>query len=95
VAGTSSTAQPTGPAPGSIAAIVAQFKSIAAKRVNRERNTPGASVWQRSFHDHVIRDEPELDRVRRCIMENPARWDVDRENRRAANSAHDGGQRGS
>jgi REP element-mobilizing transposase RayT len=37
-------------------------------------------VWQRGFHEHVIRDEEDLDRVRRYIEANPDRWAADEEN---------------
>ena len=30
-------------------------------------------LWQRSFHDRVVRDRPELDRIRIYIRENPLR----------------------
>jgi putative transposase len=38
------------------------------------------SLWQRSFYDHVIRDEASLNRIREYISTNPLRWDLDREN---------------
>ena len=31
-------------------------------------------VWQRSFYDHVIRDEPDYLRIAEYISENPAKW---------------------
>ena len=40
-------------------------------------------LWQRSFYDHVIRDEDSLNRIREYIATNPQRWDLDRENPRA------------
>ena len=42
------------------------------------------SLWQRSFYDHVIRDEASLNRIREYISTNPLRWDLDRENHQAA-----------
>jgi len=41
-------------------------------------------LWQRSFYDHVIRDEASLNRIREYIATNRLRWDLDRENPRAA-----------
>ena len=35
---------------------------------------------QRNYYEHIIRDEAGLNRVRRYIDENPARWDYDDEN---------------
>jgi uncharacterized protein (TIGR00252 family) len=44
------------------------------------------SLWQRSFYDHVIRDESSLNRIREYISTNPLRWDLDRENPRSRGS---------
>ena len=41
-------------------------------------------LWQRSFYAHVIRDDEALNRIREYIKTNPLRWDLDRENPRAA-----------
>jgi REP element-mobilizing transposase RayT len=51
-----------------------------AKRINELRGTPGALVWQRNYFEHVIRDEKSLQRIREYIINNPAQWEVDREN---------------
>jgi putative transposase len=45
-----------------------------ARRINRLRRTPGAPVWQRSYYEHVVRNERELNAVRQYIAGNPARW---------------------
>lgn len=61
------------PAP-TIGDVVCAFKSITTKRVNNIYNTPGQKIWQRSFYDHIIRDEADY-MVRRNYMEdNPYRW---------------------
>jgi REP element-mobilizing transposase RayT len=72
--------QPTGPPPRSLGALVAGYKSAVTVRVNRARGTPGAPVWQRNYYEHIIRDEAALERIRRYITENPARWPHDRDN---------------
>jgi putative transposase len=69
-----------GPRRHSIGAIVGQFKSVTSKRINAARKTPGASVWQRNYYEHVIRDERALDAIREYIVTNPLRWDLDNEN---------------
>jgi putative transposase len=38
------------------------------------------SLWERSFHDRVIRDDSELKALRQYVCDNPLRWAVDREN---------------
>jgi REP-associated tyrosine transposase len=68
------------PAAGSLAAIVGSFKSATTRRINELRQTPGISVWQRNYYEHVVRGDDSLDRIREYITSNPARWDVDREN---------------
>jgi len=71
---------PTGPASGSIGAVMAQFKSIVTKRINALRNNPGCPVWQRSYYERVIRNENELSRAREYIVNNPMKWELDKEN---------------
>ena len=74
------TTRPNGPPPASIGAIIAQYKSIVTKRINEIRTTPGATVWQRNYYDHIIRNEEECCRIREYIVTNPLRWENDWEN---------------
>ncbi len=60
--------------------VVAYFKYRSAKRINALRGTPGEPLWQRNYYEHVVRDERDLQRLRRYIEENPVRWDLDDEN---------------
>ena len=43
-------------------------------------------LWQRNYYEHVIRDEEALNRLRRYVDENPARWEFDDENPRKTRS---------
>lgn len=65
---------------GTIGSIIGQFKSIAAKRINQIRNTPGMPVWQRNYYEHIIRDDRELSTIREYIRNNPLNWEEDDEN---------------
>lgn len=67
-------------APRSLGSFVAGFKSTVTTRINQIRNTPGLPVWQRNYHDWIIRDDGMLDRIRAYIAENPGRWEFDFEN---------------
>ena len=60
--------------------VMGYFKYQSTKRTNEMRRTPGAMVWQRNYHEHIIRDEDELDRIRWYIFNNPARWGEDENN---------------
>jgi REP element-mobilizing transposase RayT len=68
---------PTGPQPRSVGAVMAGFKSAATKRINELRQTPGTKLWQRNYWEHIIRNEPELKRIREYIHNNPAQWELD------------------
>jgi len=37
-------------------------------------------LWQRNYYDHIIRNENELNHFRRYIADNPANWQIDKEN---------------
>jgi putative transposase len=78
--GAPTTTPPRGPASDSVGAIIGQFKSAATKRINAQRGTPGAPVWQRNYYEHIIRDEESLNRIRQYILDNPRRWAYDRNN---------------
>ncbi|RKY87205.1 hypothetical protein DRQ11_06870, partial [candidate division KSB1 bacterium] len=65
---------------GSLGAIVGNFKSVTARRINRIRKTPGTPVWQRNYYEHIGRNETELARIREYIRLNPLKWELDREN---------------
>ncbi len=66
--------------PRSLGSMMIGFKSSATSRLNRMRNTPGCSVWQRSYHDHIIRNAQELQAIRAYIQNNPLNWQLDAEN---------------
>jgi REP element-mobilizing transposase RayT len=66
--------RPSGVAPGSLGAIVGNFKSVTARRINHLRRTPGMPVWQRNHYEHIVRDERALHAIRQYIAGNPARW---------------------
>ena len=51
--------------------VVRNFKSYVTKNA-------GYSPWQRSFHDHIIRNQEDYNRIAEYIKNNPARWADDR-----------------
>lgn len=60
--------------PRSLGSLVAEFKAITTKRINELHQAPGTRIWQRNFHDRVIRDDGELIRIRNYIISNPLNW---------------------
>ena len=73
-----STGCKTGKAPV-LGQVVRAFKSESAVQLNRLLGRTG-SFWQRNYYEHIIRHEKELHLVRRYVLENPARWECDRQN---------------
>jgi putative transposase len=69
---------PHGFASGSVGSIVASFKSSVTRRAGRELNS--ASIWQRNFYEHILRDDPDFKRIATYILSNPSTWDQDEEN---------------
>ena len=63
-----------------LSSFVAGFKSIVTKRINILRNTPKCSVWQRSFYDHIVRNDKSLCLIRKYIRDNPLTWKDDEYN---------------
>lgn len=79
---------PRGPKSGSAGAIIGSFKSAVTRLVNRERRLPGTVVWQKNYHERIIRTQASLERIRRYIALNPINWYTDR-NRHHVNSSND------
>ena len=63
----------------SLASIINGFKGAATRRIRALRNDQ-VKVWQRGFHERIVRDEKELDAIRRYIIENPMNWATDEHN---------------
>ena len=64
------------PKPGSLPVIIGSFKSICTKKFNKfDHEWHG---WQSRFHDHIIRDNDELYRIRQYIINNPLKWEMDK-----------------
>ena len=55
-------------------ALIPQYISTLKRMCNKEI---GENIWQRSFHDHVIRGEKDFQMIWQYIDTNPARWEQD------------------
>ena len=63
-----------------IGAIIRGFKAATTTKINALRETPGQTVRQRNYYDHVIRSDEDLYNIRKYIIENPLSWEYDQEN---------------
>jgi putative transposase len=53
--------------------LLQSVKGFSAREANRLLGRTGEPFWHAESYDHSIRDEPELERVRRYIEDNPVR----------------------
>jgi len=57
--------------------VIGWFKYQVTKRVNEHVGSHGKRVFQRSYHDHVIRGEKDYRKIWEYIEDNPHRWKED------------------
>ena len=55
--------------------IVGQFKSGVTREARK--TAPNIQLWQRSFHDHVIRNQKQYEQIWTYIENNPLKWHDD------------------
>lgn len=65
------------PISGSLSTIIRTFKSAVTKHINEIRLSPGVSIWQRNYYEHVIRNEMDYRQIAEYIIDNPRRWEED------------------
>jgi REP element-mobilizing transposase RayT len=56
----------------SISSIVRSIKTLTSKEI-------GESIFQRSYYDHVIRNQADYDEIWQYIENNPKKWALDRD----------------
>lgn len=76
------------PIANSLPVIVGAYKAAVTRKIRQKilLNTVGAGttsraptngIWQRSYYDHVIRNEADFLRIWQYIDENPLKWQLD------------------
>jgi putative transposase len=53
-----------------VSRMIKQWKGVITKKI-------GFSPWQKSFHDHIIRNTQDYVRIHQYIQNNPAQWEQD------------------
>jgi REP element-mobilizing transposase RayT len=69
-----------GPGKRSLSSMVVGFKGAVTKAVRVMTGNHELAVWQDGFHDHIIRNEQELEAIREYIWDNPRAWSEDPQN---------------
>lgn len=59
--------------------IISQYKSSVTRDIRKQFNNYRFR-WQKSFFDHIIRDETSLQNIRTYIRFNPLKWNTDTDN---------------
>jgi len=77
----------TGPAPTQygLSDVIGAFKSITTHEYIigvRNSNWPKFKkrLWQRNYYEHIIRNNSDLNRVRKYIIDNPQKWGLKNNN---------------
>ena len=65
------------PVVGSFAAIIRSYKATVTREMNRRLPNEAFPLWQGRYHDHIIRNEADLNRIQEYVINNPARWHED------------------
>ena len=55
--------------------VVGQYKAFVTKRIHQQSSFE--TVWQKSFHDHIIRNQKSYERIWEYIETNPNKWEED------------------
>lgn len=55
--------------------VLGQYKMTVTKLIRLRE--PGKKVWQRSFHDHIIRNQRRYEWIWMYIENNPLKWEED------------------
>ncbi len=61
----------------SLSGLVGVFKTTSSKEIHNSGLLE--FKWQRSFYDRVIRNEKELYQIKKYIIQNPLKWEIEKE----------------
>ena len=59
----------------SLNTVVGQYKAGVSRRIRQVM--PGKVVWQRSYHDHIIRSRAEYEQIWQYVHSNAQKWEAD------------------
>jgi putative transposase len=68
------------PAP-TVSDIVGAYKSLVANgclNIYKSKNETMGKLWQRNYHEHIIRNDPSYQTISNYIVNNPAKWNDDK-----------------
>lgn len=66
-----------------LGSIIRGFKSAVTQQIKqqiKQRQIDISFQWQRNYYERIIRSENELNQIRKYIIENPPKWETDKNN---------------
>ena len=60
-----------------ISSVIGWFKYNATKEINQLRNITNEKIFQRSYYDHIVRNQKDYAEISKYIYENPLKWELD------------------
>ncbi len=60
-----------------ITSFVGWLKYQATREIYKTTGETKEKIFQRSFHDHIIRNRDDYEQISKYICENPANWETD------------------
>ena len=60
----------------SLGEIIRAFKGATTHYIRTKLRPDFA--WQEDYYEHIVRNDKDLDRIRKYIFDNPVRWESDR-----------------
>jgi len=67
------------PQRGTLGLVIRKYKSAVTGKCRAINRFDFA--WQSNYYEHIVRNERELNAIRQYIANNPANWNLDRDNR--------------
>jgi len=60
-----------------LSSIINSYKGAVTRAERQRCSMPELRIWQPRYHDHIIRNERDLNRIREYVQTNPAQWQTD------------------
>ena len=64
--------------PPNLGMVIGAYKGTVTRLARQRFPNLNRPLWQRSFHDHIIRNEHGYRQIYDYVLQNPARWHADR-----------------
>jgi REP element-mobilizing transposase RayT len=57
--------------------VIGLYKSGVTRRIREQNGQADWHIWQGRYHDHIIRNPADLERIQQYVVNNPACWTQD------------------